>query len=113
MALAAVSGFAVLPHSRFALTFSQDPTSCQHLDADLNFLFSQTHQVTVSGLESLVDTLSDLTWRGLPGAISALTGCEMVVSDDVLPWSHAITYGICAPVFSVTFFPRDMLMTVM
>ena len=32
-----------------------------------------THQMSVTDLQCLVNTIPDLTWTGLPGAISQLT----------------------------------------
>ncbi|KAI6749377.1 hypothetical protein HG530_015216 [Fusarium avenaceum] len=60
-------------------------------------------QVSVADLEGLVDTLADLTGRGLPCAVSQETGEQI---SSFLPASFAgFTYGILAPVLRVKVFP--------
>lgn len=67
-------------------------------------------QVTVAGLESLVDGLTDLTGGRLPGTETQLT---VTLAD----WYQGCiggnqTYGISAPELRVTFLPRDMVTVV-
>jgi hypothetical protein len=66
--------------------------------------------MTVTGLQSKVDTLADLAGFSLPGTISSETGMVSVMSAS---WTSMATYGMVAPVLSVAVVPRDILMDVL
>lgn len=64
----------------------------------------KAYQVTVAGLQSLVDGVADLTRGGLPCAKAQLAvPLSVYVVTDVLIFGN--TYGIFAPVLRVTVLP--------
>lgn len=69
-------------------------------------------EMTVAGLERLVDGLTDLTGFGLPGTKAQLAA--IWVSRAAYHGGEGTgregTYGIWAPEFRVTFLPRDMVL---
>jgi hypothetical protein len=62
--------------------------------------------VAVTGLQGLINSLTDLARGGLPGTKAQLAIMRV---SNVVPVSPRYTYGIWWPVLRVTFFPRDIV----